>query len=422
MRVLHVLHSSLPFVSGYTIRSSYILRLQKQGGIEVLAVTSGRQPSGEAGRETLEAVEYRRTSSPRTLSWPLWREWRLMGALESEVARAVVDWCPDLIHAHSPVLVSLPALRVARRHNLPFVYEVRDLWENASVDRGRFADGSLLYRLARRLDSIVLSRADSVVTICEALRAELAPRAPHASLHVVANGVDVEGFSPRPPCEATRVRHGLLRKRVVLYVGAFEPYEGLELLVSALPRVLSSVPDAHLVIVGGSASQQYAGACQIGIQEQTLSRQVAKLGLESHVTLTGRVPHSDVAGLYSIAEVVVYPRLLTRTTALTTPLKPLEAMSMGRPVVVSDLPPMRELVRDGDTGLTFPAGEPAALADRCLELLTTTGLGKRLGGAARAFVVAERQWPALVGQYHAIYRELQEREGALARRSLASSW
>jgi hypothetical protein len=100
-----------------------------------------------------------------------------MRNLERQVEQVARQFRPDVIHAHSPVLVGLPALRVARRLGVGFVYEIRDLWENASVDRGRFSAQSPLYHVARRLETHVLSRADAVVTICDLLKTELAPRA-----------------------------------------------------------------------------------------------------------------------------------------------------------------------------------------------------------------------------------------------------
>jgi PEP-CTERM/exosortase A-associated glycosyltransferase len=404
MRILHVLHNSLPLICGYSIRSGQIVRVQKRDGHDLLVVTSAQHPNGETMREVIDGVEHRRTPSYHGKQWPLWREWQLVRRLEREVDRAVRDWRPDLIHAHSPVLVGLPALRVSRRHRLPFVYEIRDLWENALVDRGRFGHRSLRYQLARRGETYVLSKADAVVTICETLEAELRGRlSGTAEVHVVANGVDTEAFTPRPPSQPTREKYRLGGKRVVLYVGTFQPYEGLELLVRSLQRVLARLPDAHLVIVGGSASLAYRGATTRGTQEEVLDRVVSELHLGEHVTMTGRVPHEEVGDLYSIADCVVYPRILTRTTSLTTPLKPLEAMAMGKAVAVSDLPPMKELVRDGETGLTFAAGDEGAIAQACITLLGDAELRERLGRAAREYVVAERQWPDLVKGYRAVY-------------------
>ena len=404
MRVLHVLHNSLPLVCGYSIRSGTIVRLQRQEGYDLRVVTSAQHPNGSAAVEEIDGVAHRRTPSYDGPQWPIWREWQLMLRLEREVEAVVAQWRPDVVHAHSPVIVGLPALRVARRHHLPLVYEVRDLWENALVDRRRFGEGSVQYKVARWAESHVLSRADAVVTICDTLRDELAPRCGDESkVSVVANGVDAEAFQPRSPSVEALAKYGLGSKRVILYVGTFQPYEGLALLVRSLPHVLARVPDAHLVIVGGSASLAYRGGSLAGTQEEVLARVVEEMKLEAHVTLTGRVPHAEVGSLYSIADCVVYPRIYTRTTALTTPLKPLEAMAMARAVVVSDLGPMRELVREGETGLTFPAGDERALAERCTLLLQDAPARERLGHAAREAVLVERQWPALVRRYEDVY-------------------
>jgi PEP-CTERM/exosortase A-associated glycosyltransferase len=404
MRVLHVLHNSLPLVCGYSIRSGNIVRLQRLEGYDLRVVTSAQHPNGSAAVEEIDCVTHRRTPSYDGPQWPIWREWQLMRRLKREVEAVVAQWRPDVVHAHSPVIVGLPALRVARRLGLPLVYEVRDLWENALVDRGRFGQGSPQYKVARWAESHVLSRADAVVTICETLRNELAPRCGDPSkVSVVANGVDAEAFQPRSPSAEMRAKYGLDSKRVILYVGTFQPYEGLGLLVRSLPHVLARVPDAQLVIVGGSASLAYRGGSLHGTQEEVLARTIEAMGLEARVTMTGRVPHEQVGSLYSIADCVVYPRIYTRTTALTTPLKPLEAMAMARAVVVSDLRPMRELISDGETGVTFPAGDERALAERCTALLQDAGARERLGRAAREVVLVERQWPTLVRRYGDVY-------------------
>lgn len=314
-----------------------------------------------------------------------------MRALEQRLETVCREWKPTLLHAHSPMLVGLPALRVARRLRIPLVYEVRDLWENASVDRGKFRNGSLLYRAARTLETRVLRNADAVVTICEKLRDELAPRARAGRIFVVGNGVDIDSFQPTETSPEARRRWGLEGKHVLGYVGTFQPYEGLEDLIAALPGVLKSVPQAHLLITGSG-----------GVEER-LRYLVGSLDLADHVTFTGRLPHDEVAQAYQAADVMAYPRILTRTTALTTPLKPLEAMAMGKPVIVSDVPAMLELVRPGETGLVFHAGDMQDLSRSCAELLGNPLHQAQLGHAAREWVLQERQWSKLVANYDNVY-------------------
>jgi len=404
-RVLHVLHNSLPLQCGYSIRSGAIIEHQRRQQLDPVVVTSPRQPGSFEDRvDDVGGTPHFRTARPADVPLPLLRERALMRRLQERIEQVIAGSRPHVVHAHSPVLVGLPALRAARNHGLPFVYEVRDLWENASVDRGKFGYNSPLYRLARGLETFVLRKADAVVTICEALKADVTSRAVDPRrVFVVGNGVDTTAFSPAEAHQpnSLRARHGLDGKRVIAYVGTFQPYEGLDLLVHAMPAILAEVPDAHLLIVGGSVGENTA-------IESSLQSLVERFALDPHVTFTGRLPHALVTGAYALADVVVYPRRLTRTTALTTPLKPLEAMAMGRAVVVSDVPGMRELVADGETGATFPAGNPAALARVCIDLLKRPELRLALGERARAWTVRHREWPTLVARYHDIYAPLVE--------------
>jgi PEP-CTERM/exosortase A-associated glycosyltransferase len=392
MRVLHVLHHSLPVLDGYSVRTSYILRNETAQGMNVAGVTSAQHPFPDAPAEVIDGVTIDRTPPYDGSQLPLWREWRLMAQLERQVTAAARRFLPTVIHAHSPVLVGHPAMRVARALGIPFVYEIRDLWENASVDRGRFSEGSVWYRLARGFETRVLRRADAVITICDALRQELASRLPAADmLFVVANGVDTASFTPIAPSEELRARWNLSDKEVIGYVGTFQPYEGLDLLVQALPAIVAQRPRVHLIIAGG------------GDGETALRREVRNRDVERHVTLCGRLPHDQVRQVYALTDVLVYPRRLTRTTALTTPLKPLEAMAMGRAVLISDVPAMRELVQPGITGEVFRAGDADDLAASCVRLLADPDLRSRCGAAARAWVVQEREWSRNVREYRNIY-------------------
>lgn len=398
MRVLHVLHRSVPALSGYEIRTAYITRFQRDNGIEPFGVTSAQHPFDDVMEETVQGTTFMRT---RPLTGPLYpgvRELRLMRALQKRVRAAIKRWKPDIVHAHSPVLVGLPAIIEAKRAGLPFVYEIRDLWENASVDRGKFAHDSAPYKVARRIETEVFRRANAVVAICQALRDELAPRVgPNTALHIVGNGVDTDRFVPVEPDDEVRARWGLQGKRVLGYLGTFQPYEGLATLIDAIPAIVANVPTAHVVITGGDSPE--------------LEERAARLGVSQHLTLTGRVPHDQVQGIYSIAEMMAYPRNLTRTTALTTPLKPLEAMAMARPVLVSDVGAMLELVVPGETGLVFRSGDADHLAEQAVAVLGDPDRARQLGAAARAWVERERQWPHLVAKYTEIYRDAAERRG-----------
>ena len=401
MRILHVLHTSLPNLSGYSIRANYIMQCQNDLGMESQVVTSAQHLGSDRPIEVIEDRQYWRTpKQPDRRTGP--RELMLMHALKGTIEKAVADYQPDVIHAASPVLVGLPALRVARQHNLPLVYEVRDLWENASVDRGKWGYDSLPYRGAKALETIVFKKADGIVTICEALRNEISPRVGKTvDLSVIPNGVESELFQPSPPSQRVLDKWKLKGKTVVGYIGAFQPYEGLESLITAMPAIASSVPNAHLMITGGGNDL-----------EPVLHELVRAQGLEKLVTFTGRVPHAEVQEMYSVVDLMVYPRISTRTTELTTPLKPLEAMALEVPVMLSDTQAMCELVKDGETGFTFRAGDPQALAETCILALSDKEKRIKMAKKARSYVQSERHWPKIVESYRDIYEAAMRRNGS----------
>jgi glycosyltransferase involved in cell wall biosynthesis len=117
----------------------------------------------------------------------------------------------------------------------------------------------------------------------------------------------------------------------------------------------------------------------------------------------GRVPHGEVQRYYSIVDVFAYPRKSMRLTDLVTPLKPLEAMAQGRLLVASDVGGHKELIRDGETGVLFRAGDAASLADAVIRLLGQRDHWPSLRDQGRRFVEQERTWETSVAGYRTVF-------------------
>jgi len=147
-----------------------------------------------------------------------------------------------------------------------------------------------------------------------------------------------------------------------------------------------------------------------GPQEVFLKRLAEERGIADKVIFTGRVPHTEVQCYYDLIDVLVYPRLAIRLTELVTPLKPLEAMAQGRLVVASDVGGHRELIRDGETGVLFRAGDATELAAGILELLARPQRWATLEAAARRFVESERNWSGSVARYRPVYAAILGRD------------
>jgi len=398
MRILHILDHSIPLHSGYTFRTLAILQQQRALGWETFHLTGPKQGPVAAEEEQVDGWHFYRTPPPGGLldGIPGLAEIELMGEIAHRIEEIAKRIRPHILHAHSPVLNAIPALRVGRRLGIPLVYEMRASWEDAAVDHGTARVGGLRYRLSRGLETWALKRASAVTTICEGLRSEIVARGiPAEKVTVIPNAVDIEVFTlGGAPDPELRRALGLNEACVLGFVGSFYAYEGLALLMRALPVIAAQVPRVRVLLVGG------------GSQEAELKRLVSELGIADRVVFAGRVPHGEVQRYYDLIDLLVYPRLSMRLTELVTPLKPLEAMAQGRLLVASDVGGHRELIRDGETGVLFKAGDPDALAAAVVGLLREPQRWPAMKDAGRRFVENERNWAASVAHYRPVYDAL----------------
>ena len=400
MRILHILDHSIPLHSGYAFRTLSILKQQRALGWSTFHLTSPKQGPVPADQELVDGWEFYRTLPAGGLfeGLPGLAEIELMGDIAYRIEQIAKHVRPHILHAHSPVLNAIPALRVGRRLGIPVVYELRALWEDAAVDHGTAREGNLRYRLSRGLETWALRRADAVTTICEGLRGDIIARGiPAEKVTVIPNAVDIEEFAVGcAPDSALRQQLGLDGAVVLGFIGSFYAYEGLAVLLRALPLLLAQNGRVRVLLVGG------------GRQEAELKELAAALGVADKVVFAGRVPHQDVPRYYDLVDVLVYPRLSMRLTELVTPLKPLEAMAQGRLVAASDVGGHRELIRDGETGVLFAPGDPAALTAAVVKLINAPEQWPRIKAAARGFVETERTWTLSVARYAELYARIQQ--------------
>ena len=397
-----MLDASLPIVAGYTARAASILEAQAALGVEPLAVTGPRQRS-DVDREVIGGIVHYRAEVPEELAGlaltPFAGEALEMGLLGRRALQIYRETPYDLVHAHSPVLSGLPAHAVARRLGLPSVYEIRAFWEDAAVDQGKGLERSARWRAIHALETALCHGVDGVVALCDGIRRDLVNRGiPEDRITVIPNGVDTRKFAPRGRDEALADRYGLRGKIVIAYLGTLFRFEGVRLLLSALSRLIGEDDRIRGLIIGS------------GEAEAELRAQHAKLGLEGKVILGGKVAPADVPTLYGLADVLCYPRERRRITELTTPLKPLEAMSMGKPVVVSDVGGLRELVHDQSTGLFFRAGDVDDLARVLGQLCRDGERRRRLGERGRAEMIRHRSWSTITQRYRRVYEAAAERQ------------
>lgn len=398
MKILHIFDHSLPLHSGYTFRSRAILQQQRQLGFSTCHVTSPKHPPTEQATETAEGFQFYRTKAYQSWFWrlPVLKELAVVLALKNRLLQLIETEQPDILHAHSPALNGLAALWAAKKSGIPVVYEIRAFWEDAAVDHGTCKENGLRYKLSRALETYVARKASAVTTICQGLRADLINRGISADkITVIPNAVDPQQFQLIAAKNAVLEQQFQLQgKKVLGFLGSFYAYEGLDLLIKALPVIRQQIPSATLLLVGG------------GPQQAQLQKLVNELGLQDAVIMPGRVPHSEVMQYYSLVDLLVYPRKAMRLTELVTPLKPLEAMAQGMRLLASDVGGHLELIKHGKTGWLFQRDNVDDLAEQAVRVLQNLNADQQIIADGLQFIQTERNWAASVGRYVNLYQQL----------------
>lgn len=398
MRILHILDHSIPLHSGYTFRTRAILEQQRRLDWETFHITGVKQGKSESSKEFVDELEFYRTEQSNSILYkmPILNQYATIIDLEKRLLDVAKEVKPDILHAHSPSLNGVAAIRVGKKLNIPVVYEIRAFWEDAAVDHGTTTEGSLRYKITRALETYVVKNADHVTTICNGLRQDLITRGISGNkITLIPNAVHPADFKFDQKANSELISSlGLEGKTIIGFIGSFYAYEGLDLVIAALTKIKKNISDVHLLLVGG------------GPQEESLKQQIKELQLEDIITFTGRVPHSEVQDYYNLVDILVYARHKMRLTDLVTPLKPLEAMAQGKIFIASDVGGHKELIEDGVTGTLFKADNIDSLISAIDKLISNKDSWQKLKENGREFVENVRSWENSVANYKDIYSRL----------------
>jgi glycosyltransferase involved in cell wall biosynthesis len=302
-----------------------------------------------------------------------------------------------VLHAASNYQNALIAIALREAYGLPYVYEVRGFWEDTWLSRHAATanlETSDRYVRSRALETHCMATADLVVTLGEAMRDEITGRGvPADKVIIVPNGVSGEFLKPLPDGSALRARLGIGEGEFAVgLVSSLVAHEGIGTLLEAVKILRDRGVPARALIVGD------------GPERGALQRCAAELGLDA--IFTGRVPMAEVRSYHAVLDAFVVPRTPDRVCQLVTPLKPVEAMASGLPVVVSGVQALGEIITDGVTGMWFPPGDARALADRLQLLAGDPDLRRSLGENARAWVAKDRTWEHNAARYRDAYARL----------------
>ena len=438
--IIHILANGPPDVNGYAIRTQMILKHQKPS-MNVIGLTSPWYPQRESmiDEYQLEGIHYHRTIHPlhrkgkmpithkiirsqtkkelnkasqsvngnkkpasnifvkairapgyfARIGWKVVEEKILIKYFTKRIIEVAKQNNAEIIHAHTPYRVGLPALKAARKLGLPFVYEMRGMWEETAVANGRWIRNGPAYRRFQNYETKVLRKADSVICISETLKKEAISRGVNPEkITVVTNAVEKDMSKKKSKSSSLKSAKDSLNlstsTKVVGYIGSLREMEGVDLTARAVAKLADNGHDVRFfVLTGNNGQEELRALCK-------------KLGIADKSTIIGPVPHEEVPVFYDLIDLFIVSRPDTRVTKLVTPLKPFEAMAMGKAVIASKLPALEEIIQHEKTGLLYTSDNLQSLVESIEKCIRDDDLTKSLGDSAKEWIEENRTWDIVV--------------------------
>jgi len=255
----------------------------------------------------------------------------------------------------------------------PVLLEVNEL---AGFTRAR---GLIMERLARKVDAWVFSRAKHILCVSRVLADEARQRGARSErLHFLPNAIDPNRFRNQRSEQSLRSRLGLEGSIVIGHVGLFYRWDRLDVLIEAVKSIRAGHPEMKVLLVGD------------GPEMENLKQTAVRLGMEREVVFSGPVTRDEVPAYIEAMDICALPD----SNAFGSPIALFEFMAMGKPCIVPDLGPMRDVIDDGVTGIMFRRGDYEALKKALLILVEDSILRNQLGARAKQAVLDTHTWTA----------------------------
>jgi len=435
--VMHTLAKSFPPLNGYTVRSHELLLAQNNSdrvtsfaltspyysgiyesdddvnidGVEYLRTPIHRSVKGKAeSKLRTNGIEKTRIRgilgtiySPIRLFLSLYRESVLMKKYQRRIELVIRERDPCIVHAHTPFKVGIPSMKAARKFGKPFVYEARGVWEESAIARGNFSRWSPRYWRFRLMEKRTMKNADLVYCISKELRAELISRGVDRNkIFVIKNGAPSRYLEDLESAEYTGENNSEIeifeelgkRGGIIGYTGSIQRYEGLELLSGAIKNVVENGVDLSLLIISNEEDVT------------RLRRYCEDLGMGDYTHIIGPVPRSEIRKYFELMDVFVVPRLNeSKMSELVTPMKQMEPLALGIPLLISDIPAIRGIIGN-DTATFFEPGNMEDLSEKISMLISGDGRIKMKAENGIEWIRNEGTWDISAEKSIDLYRHL----------------
>jgi len=307
------------------------------------------------------------------------------------IARFALKEQFDIIHAHNSLIYGEAGKQLSRRSNKPFIIEVHALSQEYSAGVLRPIKASYIEWVDRKL----LRHCDHVITLTQSLKEWMLNyyKVPLSKITVIPNGADIDQFSPKSEhklkAEEFRERLGAYGK-VVMYAGYMDRLNGIKDLTRVIPQIIRERPSTCFILIGHGPEEK--GMIALAKEHP------------QNVKLLPMAAYSEMPAYYQMCDVFIIPRPSTISSETIIPLKLLEVMAMGKPVLGSNVDGIAEVVKDKENGYLFEKGNLESFKRTLLEVLDADNT--RIGSNARKTIVEKYTWDSSVKILQRVYEDI----------------
>ena len=373
MKICMTLSCSFPGETGTPLHAMGVVRQLKKAGVDIFVVQFKGRDGIHITKDSFDGIPVYR------IPFPLW---------ELYLIKLLMREKPDIIHCQH-VSAAITSFLPAKILKMPHIYEAHSFWV-AETEMQDHKKGIFFYR-DKIGEDYILRHGDKIIVMSETMRQEFIKRgAPEEKLHLIYPSTDLEQFSERN-VKSVEIKGVTDDDLVVIYTGNFWPWQGVDILLDAIPYVVTEIPNVKFVIIGG--------------KENEIDDKKEKIGkYRNNVVFLGRQPYELMPSFMTKADILVIPRPESQVN-WTTPRKMGEYLAMGKVVVATDVGDHRRILVDNECGIVT---EPHAkgFAEGLIDVLKNEELRRRLGGNARNVAYKLFNWDQAIEKTMNIYESL----------------
>lgn len=369
---------------GYTIRTLNLVKYAGKSGADIIVVSpenKNREEQIDYYHDTVHYIKLKDININNTDIITFYIKYI------EKVVELCIKYDINIVHASSDYHNGIVAYYVGKILNIYSVYEVRGLWGESSITFRPELYKSDLLKLREKMELFVCKNVNKLLTINENLKDQILLMGIERDIDIVPNGIDITKFANinYELVKLLRKKYSLETKIVIGYIGSILEYEGLDYMIEVMKQLENIV-----FFVAGAGDDKLC----------------LKLKNAKNVIYVGKINYDDVTSYYKLFDFVSYPRKNYLVCRTTNSSKIYEPMAMGIPVITSDLPPCRTIIKNEETGILFESDNIHELLKAIHKLANDNELRTRLGDNAKKWCMNNRDFSMIGKSLSSIYKNL----------------